>query len=251
MKLVDLSATIENISVSPIDQIQIDYLDHANGARQAQGLVGLPPELLRNGEGWAVENIKQLNTHGTTHIDAPWHYNSVIQGKPAATVDQLPLEWFFADAVKLDMRHKPDGEPMTTSEAKTALDAASHTLKPLDIVLVQCGCDQYLGKPEYMTHGCGATGECTRWLFDQGVRVMGIDAWGWDRPLHLQAQEAIAKNLPGIFWEAHQCDLPYSQIERLVNLDKLPATGFKIMCFPLKIKAASAAPARVIALLDA
>ena len=54
---------------------------------------------------------------------------------------------------------------------------------------------------------------------------MGIDAWGWDRPLHLQAAEAIEKNEPGIFWEAPQADLAYSQIERLVNLAQLPATG--------------------------
>ncbi len=78
---------------------------------------------------------------------------------------------------------------------------------------------------------------------------MGIDAWGWDRPLHLQAQEAIKKNAPGIFWAAHQADLDYSQIERLVNLDALPPTGFKVACFPLKIKGASAAPARVVAIL--
>lgn len=250
MRIVDLSATIENISVSPVDQIQVEYLDHAAGARHVQAITGLPPELLRNGEGWAVETIKQLSTHGTTHVDAPWHYNSVIQGKPAATIDELPLEWFFADGVKLDMRHKPDGEPMTSDDARAALRAAGHTLKPLDIVLVQCGGDRYFGQPDYMAHGCGATAECTKWLFDQGVRVMGIDAWGWDRPLHLQAQEAMAKHQPGIFWEAHQCDLPYSQIERLVNLDRLPSTGFKVLCFPLKIKGASAAPARVVAILE-
>jgi kynurenine formamidase len=249
MKFVDLSYTIENINVSPVDQVEIEYLDHAAGAEQVQGMMGLPPNLLRNGEGWAVENIKQLNTHGATHVDAPWHYNSVIQGKPAATIDQLPLEWFFSDGVKLDMRHKKDGDPMTVDDAQASLAEASHTLKPLDIVLVQCGADQYGGQPDFMAHGCGATAECTKWLYDQGVRVMGIDAWGWDRPLHLQAQEALEKQEPGIFWEAHQCDLPYSQIERLTNLDALPATGFQVMCFPLKIKGASAAPARVVAVI--
>ena len=27
-------------------------------------------------------------------------------------------------------------------------------------------------------------------LLERGVRVMGIDAWSWDAPLHLQAQQA-------------------------------------------------------------
>ena len=76
---------------------------------------------------------------------------------------------------------------------------------------------------------------------------MGIDAWGWDGPLHLQAQEALERDEPGIFWAAHQADIPYSQIERLVNLGELPPTGFQVACFPLKIVGASAAPARVVA----
>jgi kynurenine formamidase len=92
--------------------------------------------------------------------------------------------------------------------------------------------------------------EATRWLYQRGVRVMGIDAWGWDRPLHLQAQDAVAAGRRGIFWAAHQADLAYSQIERLANLDKLPSTGFTVACFPLRLVGGSAAPARVVAILD-
>ncbi len=248
MRIIDLSATIENIAVSPVDQVSIEYQDHAAGAAAVGAMMGVPRALLRDGEGWAVETIRQLSTHGSTHVDAPWHYNSRIQGRPAQTIDQMPLEWFFGDGVKLDMRHKADGDAMTAADAQAALAAAGHTLKPGDIVLVQTGCDRFYGQPDYMAHGCGVTAEATRWLYDQGVRVMGIDAWGWDRPLHLQAAEALQKNQPGIFWEAHQCDLAYSQIERLVNLAALPPTGFKVACFPLKIKGASAAPARVVAI---
>jgi kynurenine formamidase len=79
---------------------------------------------------------------------------------------------------------------------------------------------------------------------------MGIDAWGWDRPLRLQAADALERDATGVFWEAHQVDLPYSQIERLVNLAELPSTGFTVACFPLPIVGASAAPARVVAILE-
>ena len=250
MTIIDLSSTIENIAVSPVDQVKIEYSNHEAGAAAIEGMTSVPRGLLKDGEGWAVETIRQLSTHGSTHVDAPWHYNSTIRGKRAKTIDELPLEWFFSDGVKLDMRHKLDGDPMTAEDAQAALADMGCTLGALDIVLVQCGCDQYYGQPDYMTHGCGATAEATRWLYDQGVRVMGIDAWGWDRPLHLQAQEALEKNASGIFWEAHQADLDYSQIERLMNLDALPPTGFKVACFPLKIKGGSAAPARVVAILE-
>jgi kynurenine formamidase len=82
------------------------------------------------------------------------------------------------------------------------------------------------------------------------VRVMGIDAWGWDRPLNLQAEEARREGRPGIFWAAHQADLAYSQIERLANLDQLPPTGFTVACFPLRLVGGSAAPARVVGIVE-
>ena len=84
------------------------------------------------------------------------------------------------------------------------------------------GRDEFYDQLDYIARGPGVSAEATRWLYERGVRVMGIDAWGWDRPLHLQAAEAIERDQPGIFWEAHQADLSYSQIERLVNLGALP-----------------------------
>jgi kynurenine formamidase len=38
-------------------------------------------------------------------------------------------------------------------------------------------------------------------------------------------------------------------MEQLVNLDKLPPHGFEVAVFPLPIVGASAAPARVVAIL--
>ena len=55
-----------------------------------------------------------------------------------------------------------------------------------------------------MLRGCGVTAEATRWLYQRGIRVMGIDAWGWDAPLDRQAHVALERDEPGIFWAAHQ-----------------------------------------------
>jgi kynurenine formamidase len=119
----------------------------------------------------------------------------------------------------------------------------------MDIVLVRTGRDAFYGQPDYILRGCAISPGATRWFFEQGVRVMGIDAWGWDGPLDRQAAEALARQEPGVFWAAHQCDLPYSQIERLVNLAALPPFGFKVACFPLKIAGGSAGPTRAVAIL--
>lgn len=252
MKIIDLSSTIEPSSPQTPDFLKIDvqYHSHADGAKQVEALLKVPAHLMRNNEGWATETITRLGTHDSTHVDAPWHYNTTIGGKPAPTIDELPLEWFYGNGVKLDMTHKPEGNPVTPEDIENELQRIKYSIKPNDIVLIQTGMDKYYGQPDYIFRGCGVTHEATVMLYNFGVRVMGIDAWGWDMPLNLQAQKALEANKPGIFWAAHQADLVYSHMERLVNLDKVPSTGFKVACFPLKIKRASAAPARVVAIIE-
>ena len=39
-------------------------------------------------------------------------------------------------------------------------------------------------------------------------------------------------------------------MEQLTNLEALPADGFTVAVFPLKLKGASAAPARVVAIFE-
>jgi len=251
MRIVDLSHTIETLpeDLPAFMRVEVSYTDHAAGALELQNGFGVPPRLLRNEEGPAGEHLS-IGTHASTHLDAPWHYNSTIQGKPSPTIDELPLEWFYGPGVVIDARHKADGDPVTAEEIQAAIAAAGHELRPGDIVLVHSGRDAFYHEPDYMLRGCGVSPEATRWLYEQGVRVMGIDAWGWDAPLDKQAAEALERDEPGIFWGAHQADLPYSQIERMANLATLPATGFTVACFPLKIRRASAGLARVVAILD-
>lgn len=251
MHVIDLSATIAPSPDGTPDFLRtgIAYHDHASGAEGIETLFNVPSELLRDGEGWATETITHLGTHSSTHVDAPWHYNSHIQGSRALTIDELPLEWFFGDGVKLDMTVKEEGDPVTEEDIKKELKRIGYGLKPLDIVLINTGRDVYYGRPDYIFKGCGVTQGATRWLYEQGIRVMGIDAWGWDIPLDLQARQALEKGDRGVFWAAHQADLPYSHIERLVNLGGLPSFGFTVSCFPLKIRGASAGPARVVAIL--
>jgi kynurenine formamidase len=249
--LVDLSAPIVNSppETPELLRTEIAFSGHADGAKTIEAMFGVPPDLLRDGEGWAVEEFRRLGTHNSTHVDAPWHYNSTIRGERAQTIDELPLDWFLGPGVVLDFAAREDGDAVTAEDARQAVAAAGHDLRPGDIVLVRTGRDAFLDAPDYMIRGPGVTAEATRWLFEQGVRVMGIDAWGWDAPLHLQAQAAKERGEPGVFWAAHQADLPYCQIERLANLGALPPTGFQVACFPLRIVGASAAPARVVAIL--
>ena len=252
MRIVDLSFPIQNTPPGTPEpmRVQIEYSDHQAGAREIATVFGIGPKLLRDGEGWATDTFTHLGTHASTHVDAPRHYNSVVGGQPAQSIDQLPLEWFFSSGVVLDFRHKRDGDAVSAQEVQVALGRSGHSLQPLDVVLVQTGRDAFVGEADYWLRGPGVSAEATRWLFAQGVRVVGIDAWGWDAPLDRQAAQAQALGDQGVFWAAHQVDLPYAQLERLTNLAALPTTGFRVACFPLKLTGGSAASARVVAILD-
>jgi kynurenine formamidase len=248
VRLIDLSAPIRQDPEEWPDVLRtdIEYKSHADGAEEIESLFGVKPELLRDREGWTTETFLRFGTHSSTHVDAPWHYNSTIAGKPALPIDQLPLEWFYAPGVIVDATDRADGEALTASDVEERLP---RELNELDVVLVRTGRDEFYGQLEYLAKGPGVSAEATRWLHGQGVRVMGIDAWGWDAPLFMQAEEAKRTQKPGVFWAAHQVNLDYCQIERLCNLGDLPDEGFQVACFPLRIEGGSAAPARVVAIL--
>lgn len=248
-RIVDLSAPIvsDPPSVPDLFRTEISFNDHKAGSEEIESMFGVGPELMREDEGWAHEVFLRFGTHSSTHVDAPYHYNSQIDGEPAKTIDELPLEWFFAPGVVLDMRRKADGEEVTTADIEAGLGELEIELQERDIVLIRTGRDEFYDDPRYVYRGPGVGQEATVWLYQRGVRVMGIDAWGWDAPLDLQAAEAKRTGKRNLFWGAHQAGISYSQIERLMNLGELPSSGFYVSCMPLRIVGASAAPARVVA----
>src|SRR5580698_1552945 len=134
-RLVDLSVPLEHLAASEPLPAQIHYVRHAEeGLAQMQQFFGVTPADLvySNGQGWAVEEIQAI-THTGTHVDAPYHYGATSDGKPARTIEHVPLEWCFAPGVILDMRHKAAGETISVDDLATALGNIGYTLKPLDI----------------------------------------------------------------------------------------------------------------------
>ena len=158
-RFIDLSAPIVPSPPETPDPLrtEIVFQGHEAGAAAIEALLGVGRELLRDGEGWAVEEFTRFGTHNSTHVDAPWHYNSTIAGERAQTIDELPLEWFHAPGVVLDFSHKADGEAVTVPEIDDALAALDRDIQPLDIVLIRTGRDAFLDAPDYMIKGPGVT----------------------------------------------------------------------------------------------
>ncbi|MFH0728068.1 MAG: cyclase family protein [Pseudomonadota bacterium] len=255
-RFVDLSVTLENgISSEPPGlEPRIDYMGHAEGARLlATMFPGLRPEDLPDAEGWAVEHL-HLHTHSGTHLDAPWHYASTMNGgERAMAIDAVPLEWCFAPGIKLDFRHVPDGHVVSAAELADELKRIGCTVRPLDIVLMNTAAGKAYGSPDYVQRGCGFGRQATLWLLERGVRVMGTDAWSWDAPMMYMQRRYAETGDPSVIWEGHKAgrEIGFCHLEKLTNLDLLPPTGFWINCFPFKIKGASAGFTRAVALFEA
>jgi kynurenine formamidase len=250
VRYVDLSVPIEESESEPMKP-SVVHMDHQAGAQVMAAIFGVAAEQLPGGLGWANDNVT-LVTHAGTHLDAPWHYAPTAGGERAWTIDEVPLEWCFSDGVVIDMRRKADGESITAADCEAELERIAYKVKPLDIVLVMTGTDKYWGSPEYINHGAGMTRESTMFFIDRGVKVMGIDAWGFDRPFVSITEEYKQTGDASIIWEAHYVgiDTPYCHIEKLANLDQLPPHGFKVACFPVKITGASAGWCRPVAIIN-
>ena len=254
-RFVDLSVPLESgIASDPPPMLpKIDYVSPKESGEQVTSFFpGLKVEDLPGGEGWAVEML-QISTHNGTHMDAPYHYHSTMDGgKPAMKIDEVPLDWCFRPGVKLDFRALEDGHIVTAAEIDAELGRIGHELQPLDIVLVNTSAGAHYGKDDFLMKGCGMGREATLHLTGKGVRVVGTDAWSWDPPFAYTAKRFAESGDPSIIWEGHRAGMEtgYCQIEKLSNLEELPPTGFMVSCFPFKIRAASAGFVRAVAIFD-
>lgn len=249
--VIDLSVPTEESPSEPLP-VKVSHEEHKRGAEAMKMFFECGEHDLPRGLGWANDSVT-MGAHSGTHVDAPWHYSPTSEGKRARTIDEMPLEWFYGDGVVLDMRHKPRGSGVTVDDLQQALAKINYKVKPWDIAMIQTGADKLWGKAEYFDAGCGMTRDSTLWLIEQGVRVMGIDAWGWDRPFWAIKEEFAKTGDGSILWGAHYAgiDKEYCHIEKLANLDKLPRPfGFKVACFPVKLTGGSAGWTRIVAILE-
>lgn len=184
-----------------------------------------------------------LSDHVGTHIDALKHIRT---GKTDPGPEGIPLEYCYGDGVVLDFSDKPKGYGITVADLQEALDKIHYELKPLDIVLIHTGAGAYQGEERYLTDHCGMTAESTIWLIEKGIKVMGIDAITFDRPVWAMFEDKK-------FWPAHRvmADHEYYHIENLTNLDKIPQPyGFTVSVLPVLWTGTTAAPIRAVAILE-
>ncbi len=250
LRIIDLSVPFKELPNQPM-AVQIEYVDHRAGAQASKEMFGIEPSELNEGKFASFERVTAI-THCGTHLDATYHFWDTSEGKPAKRIDQIPLEWCYADGVLLDFTHKGKGEALTSGDLKEALKKIDYTLKPYDIVLIRTDTTKHYEEQGYDLMHCGVTAEATHWLIDQGIKITGIDAWGWDRPFDLMVED-FKKGDKDQLWEAHFVgrEREYMHVENMANLDQIPVPfGFKVALFPIKVHQASGGWVRAVAILE-
>jgi kynurenine formamidase len=254
---VDLSIGLSPGTPSEPWPPDIEYFDHADGAELLAGSLrdlghDVDPSAFPDGMGLAWEEVTAI-PHAGTHLDAPWHYGPESGGEPARTVDEIPLEWCCGDAVVLDFRWKAAGDEITAADLEDALADLSHDLSPGELVFLETGADEHWGTADYLTEFPGMSAEATRYLVERGVKVVGIDAYGFDKPFAEMGRRYAESGDPAELWPAHFAgrEVEYCQIEKLANLDALPRrTGVPVVTFPVSIAGASAGWVRPVAFVE-
>ena len=185
--------------------------------------------------------------HGRTHLDAPVHFAEGVM-----STDELPLENLIAKAVVINVVDQAEANRDYRLSKQDVLDfEAEHgVIEPGTIVLMRTDWSQhwpnakaYLGDDtpgdasKLSFPGYGA--EATELLVEKrNVVMLGIDTASID---YGKSTDFIAHRIGA--------ERNVANLENLMNLAELPATGATLMALPMKIEGGSGGPVRVVALV--
>jgi kynurenine formamidase len=251
-RLIDLSLPMMNNSMEPAQFVpQITYQPPAAAARQMARQFNIALDSFPQGVGLAQEWI-HLSVHSGTHVDAPSHYGPRVDGKPPMTLDQVPLEWCYGDGIVLDFSTLGPQDLISASGIEAALKAIGHELQAGEIVLLRTDTDKRFYEPDFEDANPGLSRDGCQYLVDRGIRAIGIDSGSMDAPVSVMMARLKATGDKAQLFQAHFFgrEREYLQIEKLTNLDKLPATGFQVFFFPVLIQGTGGGWTRAVALIE-
>lgn len=228
MRLVDLSQDIyTGMPVYP-GHLKTVLFDHASHEETAP----------RFDSGFSFQTKGfLLNDNGPTHVDSFSH----LDPDPAAsTIDQMPLDLFYGDAVCIDVTGAAPRTDIPVQRVQQGLDGAGLEVRPGDIVLFYTGTfNTYAGTKQYVSEFPGLGADVADWIVERQVKSFGVDTCTPDNP---------SSRIYPIHMMGRQHHITH--YENLANLDQIAGKRFTFVGFPLRLRGAHGGPTRAVAIID-
>lgn len=179
--------------------------------------------------GEIMHNI-EMESHISTHVEAPSHFVPVRHGRSAEDVSEITLATFFGMAVLVDCK---DLAPKTAIEGEIL---EKFRIKEKDIVLIgRC--------PHQAKDRCYLAKEGVEYLVQKKIKLVGVDD-----TVFPENPEFIGKDLDAYFTHDLMLSNDIPIIEGLANLGDLKKQRFLFFCFPAKMGGLESFPIRAVAI---
>jgi len=187
-----------------------------------------------------------VSEHGPTHVDSIDHLDPTSD----LSIDEMPMAWFYGDAICLDFSNITYPDHITRDHIKTELRRTGLTIPEEGTVLLNTGhyeenysATNYDKKHIYENEWVGMTAAAAEFIVEGGARAIGIDAISVDnleniRPNYKFPVHALASRKEIVIYE------------NLANLSAVTGKSFTFSGMPLKIRNGTGSPVRAFAILE-
>src|SRR3972149_726809 len=167
MRLVDLSQDIyQGMVVYPghLKTVLFDHVSHEETAPR-----------FTSGFSFQTKGFL-LNDNGPTHVDS---FSHLDPDPSALTIDQIPLDLFYGDAVCIDVTGAEPRTDIPVSRIEEGLESAGLEVRPGDVILFRTGTyERHGGTKAYLTEFPGLGADVADWI----VARQGEGGGGGNRP---------------------------------------------------------------------
>lgn len=243
-EVIDLSSDVTDHAKGPF-MTRIEVLEAQAGARflVERVLPLMAPELNGKikaedfpGSAFLRHEMVTASAHAGSHIDAPGHYGGELGF--GSFINDGQLECFLGPGVFYD-GHDVEGPEVTWEHIEEMSRFQGNENVDGKIVLIRTGANKAISVGVIQN------------LLDRNIKVIGTDNSSFDGPFDRMFKLFLETRDPSVLWPCHMLGRvrPYYQIEGLANLERLPAQNFFILAPPIRVRGATAAWTRAIALV--
>jgi len=176
---------------------------------------------LENGDSSNVSRL-DINLHTGTHVDAPRHF--LQNGK---TVEHLPLDVLVGPSYVAHLPDATDVTPRNLTDLNLPSGIKRLLLRTRNSELWAAGTIEFREDFAALTH------EAAQWIVDKGIKLIGVDYLSVQRSSDDSRTHQILLGADTVVLEG-------------LNLSNVKAGFYELICLPLRIVGAEAAPARAI-----